>query len=233
MSGSRGTDAGLGLRLVRGGLIAAATLSVAIWAHSSADGNLPGTAGLIWIWLAATGVTSGFLGRPASYPKIIGLVVGGQFALHLVLSLTAGHGARPMPSALARHYASTSMLDPTAPAPVLGDAEVLTSGLGSLLAELTSVEGLAMTLAHLAGAAAVGLWLATGEQLLWWALRRLALLAGRTAASLLTWVLAALRPLLPPSGPVSPAWPRILVDRRLADWRCVIPRRGPPGFVTI
>ena len=38
------------------------------------------------------------------------MVVTGQFGLHLLLSVTAGHGPQPPPSAAHRYYETTSIL---------------------------------------------------------------------------------------------------------------------------
>src|SRR5688500_11945509 len=103
-------EAGSVLRVLRSGLLAAATLGVAVWAHRSADGNLPGAAGLVVIWLCATAVVAPILGGPASYRRILALVPFGQFGLHLVLSVAAGHGPRPAPTPAAVYYAEHSML---------------------------------------------------------------------------------------------------------------------------
>ena len=103
-------DAGALLRVLRSGLLAAATLGVAVWAHRSADGNLPGATGLVIIWLCATAVVASFLGRPASYGRVLALVLLGQFGLHLVLSVAAGHGPRPAPTPASLYYAEHSML---------------------------------------------------------------------------------------------------------------------------
>ena len=137
-------DAGAVLRVLRAALLAAATLGVAVWAHRSANGNLPGPAGLVVIWLWATAAVAPFLGRPASYRRVLALVLFGQFGLHLVLSVAAGHGPRPAPTPASLYYAEHSMLaEPaTGASAAVGQADDLTSGLGGLLAELTSVDGL-------------------------------------------------------------------------------------------
>ena len=108
-------DAGAVLRVLRSALLAAATLGVAVWAHRSANGNLPGAAGLVVIWLGATAAVAPFLGRPASYRRVLALVLFGQFGLHLVLSIAAGHGPRPAPTAASLYYTEHSMLAEPAP----------------------------------------------------------------------------------------------------------------------
>jgi len=98
-----------------------------------------GATDLVIIWLCAA--VSPFLGRPASYRRLLALVLIGQFGLHLVLSGTAGHGPRPMPTPVTLYYAEHSMLaEPGGVAlPAVGHADDLTSGLAGLVrpADLT------------------------------------------------------------------------------------------------
>jgi hypothetical protein len=216
---------------VRAGLLAAATLGVASWAHALADGNLPGWAGMGALWLLTTAVAAGLLARPASYARMVTLVVAGQFGLHLLLSLVAGHGHAPAPSAANRYYATTSMLaEPTSSgaAHAAGDAAALTGGLGGLVAALTSAEGLRMTAAHLVAATVVGLWLAIGERVLWCCLRRIAYAASAGLTGALRRVLEAAAGALRPQPAVEPGWFDRAVDLRTVDWLTATPRRGPP-----
>jgi len=225
-------EAGSVLRGLRAGLLAAATLGVAVWAHRSADGNLPGATSLVIIWLCATAVVAPFLGRPASYRRVLALVLFGQFGLHLVLSVLAGHGPRPAPTPVTLYYAEHSMLaDPGGVAsPALGHADDLTSGLAGLLAELTSVDGLTMMAAHVGASIVLGLWLATGERLLWFALRRIAYAARRRLTAVEQVLRWALRPLPTPScRPI--VWLNVDSDCRLIDWLLISPHRGPPRVV--
>jgi hypothetical protein len=233
-TGGTRTDAEVGsvLRALRAGLLAAATLGVAVWAHSSADGNLPGAVGLAVIWLCATAAVAPFLGRPASYRRVLALVLFGQFGLHLVLSIAAGHGPRPAPTPVTRYYAEHSMLaEPGGvESPAVGHAADLTSGLAGLLAELTSVHGLTMMAAHVGASVVLGLWLATGERLLWFALRRIAYAARRGLTAVEQALRWALRPLPTPSCR-SIVWPDVDTDVGLIDWLLISPHRGPPRVV--
>ena len=90
-----------------------------------------------------------------------------------------------------------------------------------------------MTASHLVGAAVVGLWLATGEKLLWYCLRAMARLVGlRIGAGLvvlrrtLVLLLSGLRGrgLAPRPAGWTEAAPRPMVQRLLGP----APRRGPP-----
>jgi hypothetical protein len=223
--------AGPTLRWLRAGLLAAATLWVACEAHASANGNLPGWAGLGALWLLATAVAAGLLARPASYARVVTLVVAGQFGLHLLLTLVAGHGPAPALSAASRYYATTSMLAESASsgeAHAAGDVGALTTGLGGLLAELTSAEGLRMTAAHLVAATVIGVWLGTGERVLWFCLRRIAYAARTGLAGALRRILAAAAIALRPEPVAEPGWFDLAVDLRSVDWLTATPRRGPP-----
>jgi hypothetical protein len=226
-----GERAGPVLRGLRAGLLAGATLWVACWAHASADGNLPGWFGLATLWLLGTAVAAALLARPASYARVLTLVVAGQFGLHLLLALMAGHGPRPPTSAAASYYESTSMLAEPGSSAVGhagGDAGALTSGLGALVGELTSTEGLRMTAAHLVAASVVGVWLATGERVLWFCLRRIAYATRAGLAGALRRILETAALSLRPEPVVEPGWFDRAVDLRMVDWLTAAPRRGPP-----
>lgn len=229
LSADEESSAGPVLRLLRAALLASATLGVAVWAHRSADGNLPGPAAVAAIWVAAVAIAAAFLGRPASYAKVICILACGQAGLHVVLSLTAGHGARPAVSAAARHYATTSMLaERHVPSPHEPGASALTDALGTLVGELASAQGLAMTGAHLGAAVLVGIWLATGERLLWVALRRVAA-ATRAGVGALCRLVLTLVPTTTPSVAPHFSWPELHPDRRRVDWLSATSRRGPPA----
>lgn len=223
--------AGPGLRLARGGLLAAATLGVAVWAHSSADGNLPGAGGLVAIWALSTAVAAGLLARPASVRRVVVLLCAGQGALHLLLSVLAGHGARPAPPTGPHYYATHSMLAEAGPAAAAhGSAVDLTSGLSGLLGHLTSGAGLHMIATHLVAATVVGLWLAAGEKALWSALAGLATAVSAGVSTLLSLLLVTPVPVA--TGPRAAYFPETFggrgVDRLV---RC--PRRGPPAELPV
>lgn len=223
--------AGPVLRGLRAALLAAATLWVAGEAHASADGNLPGWPGLVALWLLATAAAAGLLARPASFARIVTMVVVGQFGLHLLLSLVAGHGHAPAPSAATRYYETTSMLaesGSSGAAHAAGDAQALTTGLGGLLGELTSAAGLRMVVAHLVASVVVGLWLATGERVLWFCLRRIATAARAGLAGVLRRIIETAALPLRPEPMVEPGWFDRAVDLRTVDWLAATPRRGPP-----
>jgi hypothetical protein len=224
---SSGTlHAGTGLRLVRGGLIAAATLGVAVWAHRSADGNVPGPAGLAVLWALSTVVAAALLARPASVRRLVVLLCAGQGVLHLLLSIVSGHGQRPAPTSSASYYASHSMLAGSEAPSAHGSAADLTQGLGGLLGEVTTPSGLLMLATHLVAAAIVGLWLAAGEKALWSALTGIAAAVSAGISDLLRLLVSSPTPAASGPRPVPfPDPPSGLGRDRLV--RC--PRRGPPG----
>lgn len=231
---------GPALLALRATFLAAATLAVASAAHVSADGNLPSRTGLFWIFVMATMIIMPWLARPASIARIVTLVCSGQLVLHLVLTVVAGHGPPVPRSEDAARYATTSMLAPHSHAPgtpAVHSHAMAGSGaedvLGHLAAELTTIDGLVMFFSHLAGAAVVGLWLATGEKLLWSSLRAVARLVqlriGEVIRRLQLWLLrlvvrlarthsaVQLGPWIEP--PQQPVLQRLFAPA---------PRRGPP-----
>ncbi|MCW2818674.1 MAG: hypothetical protein JWR42_1461 [Marmoricola sp.] len=82
-----------------GGLLwgRALVLSTVAWttgalAHVEADGILPGPLTVLALLLGGAALAAPLLRRPASTARTCVLLVLGQLAVHLALSLTAGHG---------------------------------------------------------------------------------------------------------------------------------------------
>ncbi len=217
-------------RTATGGLLwlRALVLSLVAWttgalAHVGADGLLPGVPTLLGLLLLGTLLGVPLLRRPATALRTCVLVVLGQQAVHLALSVTAGHaGLGEEPGGEAGHHLAHAGLH-----------ERLHEGLHHALEGPLDEPG--MTAAHLLAAVVCGWWLARGEQALWLVLD----LAGHAAAALATLVaaLAALlgRPVpttpdLAPAGADRTAWsdPRPPVLRLLAR---SVGRRGPPALV--
>ena len=145
--------------------------------HVTADGLLPGP--LFLVALLGLSILLGVpvLNRPATPVRLVAMLVGGQTAIHLVLSVTSGHRgdaaassgtvARPrgigsLPVVDGRRVGSLqdayqgtadqSALSPTLP-------------VGHLISDMSAHAP--MMVAHLVAAALVGLWLARGERYLW------------------------------------------------------------------
>lgn len=207
------------LRWGRATVLALVAVVAGSVAHTSADGLLPGWPVLLLVAAATALACQPLLARPASTGRVVAIAVGAQTAVHLALSVTAGHRGD--------HAAPLRPVQPLPPV-TLGDAHAAADlgasgpAQGPSLAE--SLAGLAtdlpMMLLHLVAAAVVGLWLARGERALW---------------SLLTlvWRFVA----LPVTAvPLTPAR-RVVVRRRtrpaplLRVLARVVPHRGPPALL--
>ncbi len=78
----------------RAALLAAVTLFLGVAAHVTADGLLPSAAWLVVLAVLAVVPCAAILARPASALRIVLTLAGGQAAVHLALTVTAGHLAR-------------------------------------------------------------------------------------------------------------------------------------------
>ncbi|WP_395695940.1 hypothetical protein [Nocardioides sp.] len=205
--------------------------------HVTADGLLPGR----WLLLALLGMSvilsASVLNRPAGRVRLVALLVSGQTAIHLALTVTAGHRGDP--------GLGTTSTPPLAPAtgpralPVvdghrvgsLQDAYQGMSGHATGSAAVTLPVGhlindmsahAPMMAAHLLAAALVGLWLAHGERCLW---ELLALTGSRVLAA--TWALAPVPVATTVAAPAPVA--RAFVPVALRQSRPAA-RRGPPAL---
>jgi hypothetical protein len=164
----------------RATLLATVVVVVSALGHVLADGLLPGPVAMAGLLLATTVVSARFLTRQASTVRLVALLVGGQAAVHGVLSLLAGHGtghgaARGAAASGARfvfdgrqtertgsYFDQVEAMQAAAPG-AAGPGQV---GWGHL-ADHLAAQGIAMLLAHLAAVALLGVWLAVGERALW------------------------------------------------------------------
>lgn len=176
--------------------------------HVAADGRLPSAVPMVLVLAGCTVLSAFFLRSRASALRLVALLVGGQAATHLLLSVTAGHhgaapgaGTTPGPvsgsstgpalqvvaddggrrvGSLADHFDAASATGGRA-------GEAVTAGpfaqAASHLVEHTLAQGPLMLLAHTLGAVVLGLWLAVGESALWHLLV-LASVRARVAATL-------------------------------------------------
>ena len=175
----------------RAALLGAVMFGTGTVSHVSAGGLLPHPLVLLALSGGFVALAGRFLLRPASTRRIVLLVVAGQAAAHTALSALAGHrgeggtpgmpgmsGLPAMPS-LAAHLPLDadgrrvgSLLDAYAATPPVaghdgpGGPGVPTTAVTHLLHHLAE-QGPVMLAAHLAGAVALGLVLAVGEQALW------------------------------------------------------------------
>jgi hypothetical protein len=219
-----------GLLWGRAAVVGLLAFGLGVLGHVSADGLLPGSGILVGLAVVSVLFSVPMLTSRASTVRLVALVVGGQTATHLSLSLAAGHAgdARPVRSTHLDGYAASlpvvdghrvgSLLDAyrTAAEPVGSTAPVLP--VGHLLNDLSAHAP--MMAAHLAASAIVGFWLAYGEHCLWTVLA----LTGRRL--LTTW---AAQPLVLISARRLVTVVDDAPDRPRASWRgrpCS--RRGPP-----
>jgi hypothetical protein len=122
---------------LRSSLLGLVQVMLGVFAHLTGGGLLPNGAGFVVLLGLALPAASAVMCRPARWLSVVGAVVLGQFLVHAVLSLTAGHIGEPPPA----------------------------FAVGALAAELAGHAP--MTVAHLGGAALVGAWLACGEEAFW------------------------------------------------------------------
>lgn len=219
-------------RWTRACLLATVTLAAATLAHAAAGGELPST----WILPALLAVMvpalAAVLRRPLSRVRAAVLVGGGQLVLHgLLTAATAGSAGHPVTTTTTQahhaHHGLGHMAVP--PGPVETDPGLLETGLSHLAG--TSAASMWMFAAHVVAAAAVGVWIASGEQALWWFLALMASSPAvlRLAANLsATMRVLATREHTHALSRCVPQWPEHtrLLGRLLTS--CGVVRRGPP-----
>ncbi len=215
--------------------LAAVTMLAGIVGHVSADGLLPGLPVLTGLLLVGVVMSATLLNRPASRRRIVGLLVLGQAAVHLVFTVTAGHvGDRAV--ATTRHVGTGGL--PSVDGHRVGslmDSYHATVGTASGVAPAVPIGHLVndlsahapMMAAHLAAAALVGLWLAAGERALW----SLVAFASRAALGPLAAAFAACRVVLAPPAAVVPIATEPRPPRAPALLARVVVRRGPPALL--
>lgn len=220
------------LRWLRAALLTAVVVCFGTVAHVSADGRMPGVLGLATLVLVVLAASAAGLSRPAGRVRLVLMTVLGQAGVHVVLTMTAGHGGHPAGPAVARVAPPTSTAGTGRRTGSLhefylaGQPVPPTDGgpdpIAHLLADVTSAQA-PMMLAHLGAAVLVGLWLAAGEQALW---AVLALTAAPLLAAVGVLAAAILVPAPPRHRPApvrtapAPLLPAIVA-------RAVV-RRGPP-----
>ncbi len=218
----------------RASLVGLIAFGLGVLGHVTADGLLPGP--LLLVTLAAMSVlfSVAMLARPASTLRMVILVVGGQAATHLALTVTAGHAgdraSAPAGNALTGYVPSLPEVDGRRVGslfdayrgiaePAHSNAPVLP--VGHLVNDLSAHAP--MMAAHLVASALVGLWLAYGERCLFTVLALTARRLGTVAPTV--------APVIPrqrttPLTYRTPHAPRALLLVRPH------PRRGPPQPLT-
>lgn len=207
------------------GLVA---FALGVVGHVSAEGLLPGPAMLTALLVFSVAISAPLLNRPASSPRIVSMLVGGQAGIHFMLTVTAGHrgdapaDAPALPTALRLPVVDGRRVGSLQDAyhGMSGQSSSLTPSLpvSHLVSDLSAHAP--MMAAHLLAAAAVGLWLAHGEHCLW----TLLALTGRRILGA-TWTDT---PVLVPAPPLTRADFRT-PGTRASRWRTRPHwRRGPP-----
>jgi hypothetical protein len=161
------------LRWTRATVLSLVALTAGSVAHLSADGLMPGPWSLGALLLLGTVASAPLLAEQLSTKRVVVLVMTGQTVVHLALTAMAGHAGERMPVAPAavplpqpaRGARAGSLYDQLMPPPTATQLRAPDWALH--LAHDLSPAHLPMALAHLAAAAVVGLWLASGEQALW------------------------------------------------------------------
>jgi hypothetical protein len=88
---------------LRGAGVGTVAGTAAVPAHSLAGGMLPSTSMLVLVVAGCAGIGLMSSGGRASLPHLIGQLVVGQGALHLLLSVGAGHLHVPSPAMVTSH----------------------------------------------------------------------------------------------------------------------------------
>jgi hypothetical protein len=174
----------------RAGLLAAVVVVVSALGHVWADGLLPGPMAMVGLVAVTALVSARFLTRQASTLRLVVLLVGGQAAIHGVLSLLAGHGAGHATGHGGGAVASGgwvfdgrqversgSYFDQVeamqAATQLTGQSTALSAAEGagragwSHLVEHLAAQSIPMFLAHTVVVVLLGVWLAVGERVLW------------------------------------------------------------------
>lgn len=144
--------------------------------HVTADGRLPGPALLAVLLTVAVVASAPLLQQRASALRLVAMLVGGQAAIHVFLTVTAGHVGDPTRATHVRsgELGTLPVVDGRRAGSLLdaydaggGASHDMAPALpvGHLLDDLTAHAP--MMAVHLAAAALVGLWLAYGEHSLW------------------------------------------------------------------
>ncbi len=222
---------GSSLVWARAAVLGGAMALVGTVSHTSAGGLLPHAAVTSLLLLGCVVASAAFLTGPASPLRVVALLVGGQTAVHVGLTLAAGHvgdaalatvprsGSPLAASSVDGRRVGSLLEQTTAPTATVPGID------GSLVAHLQG-QGLGMLAAHTAAAVALGLWLALGERALW----RVLVLAAQGAFRALTRP-RCLQDLLAaaaaPRAARLPVRPRVTRPAGLRH-HSVVPHRGPP-----
>ncbi len=234
--------AGAALRWVRAAALAGTALVFAAVAHAAAGGVLPDPLAMLLIAALTAGWLATLLGRPASTARVVVLLAGGQALLHGIFTAAGGHPGADAAVAGPQHLGMSHVAVPSGRlADALGAGELagrLSTGpspvgawMHHLLDDLSTLAHLEMAAAHMVAACGLGIWLATGERLVW----RLVVLLGERAPAAVRRVRTMVDEARLPTGPAVTEKPRLgrVAKRRHRQLRSLLlartlGRRGPP-----
>jgi hypothetical protein len=192
--------------------------------HAAAGGVTPAPSLLVPLFVLTVLVAAPFAGAPMRPAWSIALLAGGQGVLHAALQLLSGAAVT---ATTTKPGAGTGVPSSPSSSHLMTHHSDAAVSHGSGMS-LMGGGHLAMVLAHLAAAVAVGLWLAAGERALWILLA----LTARRVVDAWGMVTALARG----AGVVVACCPRLQADwdlqwavRRSVWTAGVVPRRGPPG----
>jgi hypothetical protein len=229
------------LRWSRALVLAGVAYGLGVAAHLSAGGLVPGPLGLTVLFAITLVVAAGLLGRAASTLRVTALVVGGQAFIHTVLTAASGHAGDAV------HHQAAGVAPPVDTATVArrgslydvyarathartgaADGPAVPDWAQHLTDDLTGPHAL-MAIAHLVAAAAVGLWLASGERALWALVR----LSRQAFAATVRHLSASLGGTATPVPQAAPARLDAAPARRLHSFLLATThvRRGPPALL--
>lgn len=223
---------------LRAGLVGTLAFGLGVVGHVSADGLLPGPVLLTVLLTGSVLLSAPLLDQRASALRLVTMLVGGQTAIHVVLSVSAGHAGDGSAHAGA-HSAMPPKVGtlPTVDGRRVGSLQDAYDGIsghagapdpalpvGHLLSDLSAHAP--MMAVHLAAAVLVGLWLAYGEQFLW---SILALTGRRLLVA--AWALGV--PVLQPAPRLAATADRVPVRPRPTWYVRPHSRRGPPALLAI
>jgi hypothetical protein len=196
----------------------------ALAGHTAAGGVTPAPPVLVFLFVLTVAVLVPLVGALISPARIVALLIGGEALLHVALELL---GRSTVMSAMNDQTAMSSpaschlMMQPTSATPY-----------GSVMS-LMSDGHVIMLLAHVAAAAAVGVWLVVGERAFWNVLR----LVARPVVEAWQTVVAVLRGAVGTMLIGHPR-PQLCWDRRRRVcgllWAAgAVSRRGPPALCCV
>jgi hypothetical protein len=196
----------------------------ALAGHTAAGGVTPAAPVLVFLFVLTVAMLVPLVGAFISPARIVALLIGGGALLHAALELLGRStvmSAMSDPPAMSSPTSCHLMMQPTSAAPY-----------GSVMSLMRDGHVI-MLLAHLAAAAAVGVWLAAGERVFWNVLR----LAARPVVEAWQTVVAVLRGAVGTMLIGHPR-PQLCWDRRRRVcgllWAAgAVSRRGPPALCCV